>query len=65
MYGMKPGKRLLTWIMVFVMTLSMLPLNVLASYPVEPAKIIKPDVGTYLTYQFYVGENKVDEQIVK
>ena len=65
MYGMKPGKRLLTWIMVFVMTLSMLPLNVLASYPVEPAKIIKPDDGTYLTYQFYVGENKVDEQIVK
>ena len=65
MYGMKPGKRLLTWIMVFVMTLSMLPLNVLASYPVEPAKIIKPDVGTYLTYQFYVGETKVDEQIVK
>ena len=65
MYGMKPGKRLLTWIMVFVMTLSMLPLNVLASYPVEPARIIKPDVGTYLTYQFYVGETKVDEQIVK
>ena len=65
MYGMKPGKRLLTWIMVFVMTLSMLPLNVLASYPVEPAKIIQPDVGTYLTYQFYVGETKVDEQIVK
>lgn len=65
MYGMKPGKRLLTWIMVFVMTLSMLPLNVLASYPVEPARIIKPDDGTYLTYQFYVGETKVDEQIVK
>ena len=65
MYGMKPGKRLLTWIMVFVMTLSMLPLNVLASYPVEPARIIQPDDGTYLTYQFYVGENKVDEQIVK
>ena len=65
MYGMKPGKRLLTWIMVFVMTLSMLPLNVLASYPVEPARIIQPDDGTYLTYQFYVGETKVDEQIVK
>lgn len=61
----KVGKRLLTWVLVLVMTLSLLPLNVLASHPVGPAKIIRPDVGTYLTYQFYVGEEMVDEQIVK
>lgn len=51
----KVGKRLLTWVLVLVMTLSLLPLNVLAFSPVEPAKVIRPDVGKYLTYQFYVG----------
>lgn len=61
----KVGKRLLTWVLVLVMTLSLLPLNVLAAHPVGPAKIIRPDVGTYLTYQFYVDGTKVDEQIVK
>lgn len=29
----KVGKRLLTWVLVLVMTLSLLPLNVLASPP--------------------------------
>ena len=61
----KVGKRLLTWVLVLVMTLSLLPLNVLASPPVEPAMIIQPDANEYLTYQFYVGGKMVDEQIVK
>ena len=39
----KVGKRLLTWVLVLVMTLSLLPLNVLAAPPV-PAKVIRPDV---------------------
>ena len=61
----KVGKRLLTWVLVLVMALSLLPLNVLASPPVEPAMIIQPDANEYLTYQFYVGGKMVDEQIVK
>ena len=31
MYEKKVGKRLLTWVLVLVMTLSLLPLNVLAA----------------------------------
>ena len=61
----KVGKRLLTWVLVLVMTLSLLPLNVLAAHPVGPAKVIRPDDNKYLTYQFYVGEDKVAEQIIK
>lgn len=61
----KVGKRLLTWVLVLIMALSLLPLNVLAAHPVGPAKVIRPDVDKYLTYQFYVGEKMVDEQIVK
>lgn len=30
MYGKKTGKRLLSWVLVLIMALSMLPLNVLA-----------------------------------
>ena len=61
----KVGKRLLTWVLVLVMTLSLLPLNVLAAHPVGPAKVIRPDDNKYPTYQFYVGEDKVAEQIIK
>ena len=32
MYGKKTGKRLLSWVLVLIMALSMLPLNVLAEY---------------------------------
>ena len=60
----KVGKRLLTWVLVLVMTLSLLPLNVLAAHPV-PAKVIRPDDNKYLTYEFYVDGEKVNEQIVK
>ena len=37
----KVGKRLLTWVLVLVMTLSLLPLNVLAdeANPAEPGKV--------------------------
>ena len=33
----KVGKRLLTWVLVLVMTLSLLPLNVLADEAEEPS----------------------------
>ena len=60
----KVGKRLLTWVLVLVMTLSLLPLNVLAAHPV-PAKVIRPDDKKYLTYEFYVdGEMYGEQQIV-
>lgn len=60
----KVGKRLLTWVLVLVMTLSLLPLNVLAEYSISPASILPPDTKC-ITYVFYNGETKVDEQIIK
>ncbi len=60
----KVGKRLLTWVLVLVMTLSLLPLNVLAEYSTSPASILPPDTKC-ITYVFYNGETKVDEQIIK
>ena len=38
----KVGKRLLTWVLVLVMTLSLLPLNVLAANPAV-MRIVRPD----------------------
>lgn len=38
----KVGKRLLTWVLVLVMTLSLLPLNVLAENSISPASILPP-----------------------
>ena len=35
----KVGKRLLTWVLVLVMTLSLLPLNVLADEAEEPSNV--------------------------
>lgn len=61
----KVGKRLLTWVLVLVMTLSLLPLNVLAASPAV-MRIVRPDTDKYITYEFYNGEiKKVDEQIIK
>lgn len=60
----KVGKRLLTWVLVLVMTLSLLPLNVLAASPAV-MRIVSPDTDKYITYEFYNGEAKVDEQIIK
>ena len=60
----KVGKRLLTWVLVLVMTLSLLPLNVLAANPAV-MRIVRPDTDKYITYEFYNGEAKVDEQIIK
>lgn len=55
----KVGKRLLTWVLVLVMTLSLLPLNVLAAggdSGAEPGKVTatksctsKPDEDGYYT----------------
>lgn len=60
----KVGKRLLTWVLVLVMTLSLLPLNVLAASPAV-MRIVRPDTDKYITYEFYNDEAKVDEQIIK
>ena len=60
----KVGKRLLTWVLVLVMTLSLLPLNVLAANPAV-MRIVRPDTDKYITYEFYNGEAKVAEQIIK
>lgn len=51
----KVGKRLLTWLLVLVMTLSLLPLNVLAANPAV-MRIVRPDTGKYITYNFYLNE---------
>lgn len=64
MAGKKTGKRLLTWVLVLVMALSLLPLNVLAASPAV-MRIVRPDTDKYITYEFYNGEAKVDEQIIK
>lgn len=48
----KVGKRLLTWVLVLVMTLSLLPLNVLAAKPAV-MRIVIPDTDKYITYNFY------------
>lgn len=51
----KVGKRLLTWVLVLVITLSLLPLNVLAANPAV-MRIVRPDTDKYITYNFYLNE---------
>ena len=51
----KVGKRLLTWVLVLVMTLSLLPLNVLAASPAV-MRIVRPGTDKYITYNFYLNE---------
>lgn len=51
----KVGKRLLTWVLVLVMTLSLLPLNVLAANPAV-MRTVRPDTDKYITYNFYLNE---------
>ncbi len=64
----KVGKRLLTWVLVLVMTLSLLPLNVLAASPAV-MRIVKPDTDKYITYNFYLTDEEEAEpyksQIIK
>lgn len=60
----KVGKRLLTWVLVLVMTLSLLPLNVLAEYSTSPASILPPDTKC-IVYTFYNGSEIVDKQEIK
>lgn len=60
----KVGKRLLTWVLVLVMTLSLLPLNVLAEYSISPASILPPDTKC-IVYTFYNGDEIVDKQEIK
>lgn len=60
----KVGKRLLTWVLVLVMTLSLLPLNVLAEYSTSPASIFPPDTKC-IVYTFYNGNEIVDKQEIK
>ena len=56
----KVGKRLLTWVLVLVMTLSLLPLNVLAANPAV-MRIVRPDTDKYITYNFYLNEGDCGE----
>lgn len=64
----KVGKRLLTWVLVLVMTLSLLPLNVLAANPAV-MRIVRPDTDKYITYNFYLTDEEEAEpynsQIIK
>lgn len=64
----KVGKRLLTWVLVLVMTLSLLPLNVLAASPAV-MRIVRPDTDKYITYNFYLTDEEkaepYDSQIIK
>ena len=60
----KVGKRLLTWVLVLVMTLSLLPLNVLAENSISPASILPPDTKC-IVYTFYNGNEVVDKQEIK
>ena len=60
----KVGKRLLTWVLVLVMALSLLPLNVLAEYSTSPASILPPDTKC-IVYTFYNGDEIVDKQEIK
>ena len=64
----KVGKRLLTWVLVLVMTLSLLPLNVLAASPAV-MRIVRPDTDKYITYNFYLTDEEEAEpynsQIIK
>ena len=60
----KVGKRLLTWVLVLVMTLSLLPLNVLAENSISPASILPPDTKC-IVYTFYNGSEIVDKQEIK
>ena len=62
MAGKKTGKRLLTWVLVLVMALSLLPLNALAEdIPTEYSPTIKwPGIGSERTVNvtlFYENEN--------
>ena len=64
----KVGKRLLTWVLVLVMTLSLLPLNVLAASPAV-MRIVRPDTDKRITYNFYLTDEEEAEpyysQIIK
>ena len=64
----KVGKRLLTWVLVLVMTLSLLPLNVLAANPAV-MRIVRPDTDKRITYNFYLTDEEEAEpyysQIIK
>lgn len=68
MAGKKTGKRLLTWVLVLVMALSLLPLNVLAANPTV-MRIVRPDTDMYITYNFYLTDEEkaepYDSQIIK
>ena len=47
MAGKKTGKRLLTWVLVLVMALSLLPLNALAKS--NSTVVLHPSVGSTVT----------------
>ena len=48
----KVGKRLLTWVLVLVMTLSLLPLNVLAAEGDVAVQSVDAEYGLGIRYEF-------------
>ena len=55
MYEKKVGKRLLTWVLVLVMTLSLLPLNVLADEGDDSPSTSLPVYGKYVDGEWEKG----------
>lgn len=56
MAGKKTGKRLLTWVLVLVMALSLLPLNALAALDTEHKIDVRFTV-LYVGDEFNIGYN--------
>ena len=62
-------RRALALLVAIMMVSTCMPLTALAeiieaSGPVQPFRVIQPDQGVYVTFEFYNGDEKVDTQIV-
>ena len=62
-------RKAIALIMTFMMVWSCLPVNVMAeiieaSGSIQPFAVIQPDLGVYVTFEFYNEGEKVDTQIV-
>ena len=62
-------RRALALLVAIMMVSTCMPLTALAeiieaSGSVQPFRVIQPDQGVYVTFEFYNGDEKVDTQIV-
>lgn len=62
-------RRALALLVAIMMVSTCMPLTALAeiieaSGSVQPFRVIQPDQGVYVTFEFYIGDEKVDTQIV-